>query len=111
MTLNKWVLVVICVVMGALQAWDSGVLGASPGIQALVAAAILSPVVALIATNSYGVHALAVAVSFVLLTIARVVSAVPLPTLHIVAFIPAVVIFFSRLVASRTELRASGGQR
>lgn len=101
MTLNKWVLVVICVVMGALQAWDSGVLGASPGIQALVAAAILSPVVALIATNSYGVHALAVAVSFVLLTIARVVSAVPLPTLHIVAFIPAVVIFFSKTVLDR----------
>lgn len=111
MLLNKWIVVAICVVMGALQAWDSGVLRASPGIQALVAAAILSPVVAFVATNSYGVHALAVAVSFVLLTIARVASPVPLPTLHIVAFIPAVVIFFSKAVASRTELRASGGQR
>ena len=105
MVLNKSIVVAICVVMGALQAWDSGVLTASAGIQGLVAAAILSPVVAFVVTNSYGVHALAVAASFALLTIARVVSPVPLPTLHIVAFIPAVVIFFSKVVLDRGALQ------
>ena len=111
MRLNKWTLAVICAGMGALQAWDSGVLGASPVIQALVAAAIVLPVVALLSTNRYGVQALSVATAFVVLTIARLVSAVPLPTLYIVAFVPAVVIFFSKTIPSRPELRASGGQR
>lgn|SRR5512145_446113 len=111
MRLNKWILAVICALMGALQAWDSGVLSATLGVQALVAAAILLPVVALTSTDSDGLQALSVATAFVLLTIARIVSAVALPTLHIVAFIPAVVIFFSKVIASRPEFRASGGQR
>lgn len=98
MRLNKWILAVTCAGMGVLQAWDSGVLSASLGIQALVAAAILLPVAALVATDSYGVQALSVAAAFVVLTIARLVSPVSLPTLHIVAFIPAVVIFFSKVL-------------
>lgn len=111
MGLNKWVLAVICVGTGALQAWDSGVLGAPVGIQVLVAVALLVPVLALLGTNSYGIQALAVASAFVLLTMARVLAPHPLPTLHIVAFIPAIVIFFSRAIASRPELGASGRQR
>lgn len=105
--LNRWVIIAISVVMGALQAWDSGVLRAGTGIQLLVGAAIALPVVALLATNSSGVHALAVTGAFVLLTIARLISPVALPTLHLVAFIPAVLIFFSRAVqvnaASRVQ--------
>ena len=108
MTLSRWVLAAICVTMGALQAWDSGVFGAAAGIQALVVVAIVLPVVALLATDSYGLRALAVAGAFVLLTLARVTSSVPLPTLHIVAFIPAVLIFFSHLVSSRPQARAGG---
>ena len=98
---NKWLWAGICVVLGGLQAWDSGVLRADATIQALVATALLLPVAALLMTERYELRAGAVAAAFVLLTIGRVVSSVPLPTLHIVAFIPAVVIFFSKVVTDR----------
>ena len=104
--LNKWIIVAISIVMGMLQAWDSGVLGAGTGIQLLVGAAIALPVVALLVTDGYGMHALAVAGAFVLLTIARVISPVALPTLHIVAFIPAVLIFFSKVAQINAVSRA-----
>jgi hypothetical protein len=39
---------------------------------------------------------LSVAASFILLTIARVISPIPLPTLHIIAFIPAILIFLTK---------------
>jgi hypothetical protein len=98
---NKWLWAGICVVLGGLQAWDSGVLRADATIQALVATALLLPVAALLMTERYELRAGAVAAAFVLLTIGRVVSSVPLPTLHIVAFIPAVLIFFSKVVTDR----------
>ena len=104
--LNRWVIVAICIVMGMLQAWDSGVLGVGPGIQLLVGTAIALPVIALLATNSYGMHALAVAGAFVFLTIARITSPVALPTLHMVAFIPAVLIFFSKVTQVSAAARA-----
>jgi hypothetical protein len=104
--LNRWVIIAISVVMGALQAWDSGVLGAGTVVQLLVGTAIALPVVALLATNSYGMHALAVAGAFVLLTIARVLSPVSLPTLVLVAFIPAVLIFFSQVAQVNAASRA-----
>ena len=106
MSLNKWACAAICVTLGAVQAWDSGVLQADAAIQALVAAAIVLPVVGLLATESYGMRALTVAGAFVLLTIARMTASVSLPTLHLVALIPAVLIFFSHLAASRPQARA-----
>ena len=106
MFLNKWGWAAICVSLGALQAWVWGVLGAAGGIQALVAAAIVLPVAALVATESYGTRALAVAAAFVLLTIARLTAGIPLPTLHVIAFFPAVLIFFSAVVGSRPQARA-----
>ena len=98
--LPKWLLVTICLAMGLLQAWDSGVLGAPAWIQALVGVAIILPVAALLSTESYGMRALAVTGAFVLLTVARIASPISLPTLHIVAFIPAIVIFYSHLAAT-----------
>ncbi len=95
---NRWLWAVIFVVMGGLQAWDSGVLRASPAIQALVALAIAVPAVTVVLTASFALHATSVAVAFALLTVARIASPVPLNTLHIVAFVPAVLIFFSRAV-------------
>jgi hypothetical protein len=102
--LHKWIVVTLCLGLGMLQAWDSGVLGAGTGIQLLVGVAIALPIVALLATDSYGVHALAVVAAFVLLTVARVTSPVSLPTLHIVAFIPAVLIFFSKVLKGAQSL-------
>ena len=99
---NRWLWAGICLVLGGLQAWDSGVLRAAAGIQVLVAIALRLPVLTLLMTERYELRAGAVAAAFVLLTIGRVVSSVPLPTLHIVAFIPAVLIFFSKVVTDRT---------
>jgi len=107
---KRWLMVPV-VVAGALQAWDSGVLGAGWLIQVLVALAIAAPPLAMILTPHYGAHAAAVAASFVLLTIARVMSPVSLPTLHIIAFIPAVVLFFTKVTeapASSLGGRSSG---
>ena len=92
---NRWLWCAITVVMGSLQAWDSGALRAPAAIQALVALAIAIPSVTVVATASYGWQALSVVSAFVLLTVARVAAPVSLPTLHIIAFVPAVLIFFS----------------
>ena len=93
---GAWVLAVV----GALQAWDSGVLGAGWPIQIVVALAIAVPALTIVLTPEYGLQATAIAAAFVLLTIARVMSSVPLPTLHLIAFIPAVVVFFSKVTAA-----------
>jgi hypothetical protein len=95
---NRWIWCGITVVMGSLQAWDSGVLRAPAAIQALVALAIAIPAVTVVVSANYGWQALSVLAGFVLLTVARVFATVPLPTLHIIAFIPAVLIFFSHAV-------------
>jgi hypothetical protein len=100
---NRWWAALI-VVLGALQAWDSGVLRAPAMIQALVALAIVTPPAVLLLTNAYGVQALSVAASFILLTIARVISPVPLPTLHIIAFIPAILIFLTKTTEQTTKV-------
>ena len=105
---NKWVWAALCLVLGGLQAWDSGVLRAAWEIQALVGLAILVPVVTLLATESYGARAAAVAMAFVLLTVARIMSSVALPTLIIVAFVPAVLIFFSKMTELGAQPRAGG---
>jgi hypothetical protein len=71
----------------------------APGaIQALILLAIAIPACTVVMTSSYSKQALSVAAAFALLTIARIASPIPLPTLHIVAFIPAVLIFFSHVV-------------
>jgi hypothetical protein len=111
MVLNKWACAAICLALGGLQGWDSGVLRSAGTIQALVAMALVLPVAALLATESYGVRAAAVAAAFVLLTVARLSASVSLPTLHFVALVPAVLIFFSKVVTSRPEARAGSLER
>ena len=99
---NRWWVVPV-VVLGVLQAWDSGVLRAGWPIQILVALAIAAPPLAFVVTSEYGLQAAAIAAAFVLLTIARVIAPVPLPTLHLIAFIPAVVLFFMKATPSPTS--------
>ena len=105
---NRWLWTAIIVVMGSLQAWDSGTLRAPGLIQALVALAIAIPAVAVVTTPSYPRHVLAVAVAFVLLTIARMTSPISLPTLHLIAFVPAVLIFFTHAVHGQPALSDKG---
>ena len=57
---NRWLWAAIIVVMGSLQAWDSGTLRAPGLIQAIVALAIAIPAVVVVTTSSYPRQALAV---------------------------------------------------
>ena len=103
MRTNRWLWAAIIVVMGALQAWDSGILRAPGVIQGLVAIAIAVPAVTVVTTAKYGLQALSVLTAFAVLTVARLASPVTLPTLHIVAFIPAVLIFFGHVVQGQRK--------
>lgn len=103
---NRSWLAAACLGIGLLQAWDSGVLASAPWIQMLVALAVVVPPVVWGTRLPFGVQALAVAGAFVLLTIARVGSSAPLPTLHLAAFPPALLVFVLRGL----ELRAGSVQ-
>jgi hypothetical protein len=103
---NRAWLAGVCVAIGLLQAWDSGVLGAAPWIQVLVAVAVVVPPLSWGTRRPFAAQALAVVAAFVLLTIARFASAVPLPTLHLAAFPPALLVFVLR----GFELRAGSVQ-
>jgi hypothetical protein len=92
----RWLWTVLLIAASALQAWDSGVLGADAFVQAVVAVAILIAPLAWGARARYEVQVGAVALAFVLLTVARMVSPVTLPELHLAAFIPAVLILVLR---------------
>ena len=105
MIFNKWVIAAVTVGMGSAQAWDSGALQAPLWTQALIGLAIAAPTVAVLVTDHFGWHAAAVATAFVLLTIARVWAPVPLPTLGLVAFIPAMIIFLSKTIEQGRRVR------
>ena len=79
--------------LASMQAWDSGVLQSTALVQGIVAMAIALILFALLFISSYGTQAGAVAVCFVLLTAARIISPSPLPTLHLIGFFPAILLF------------------
>jgi hypothetical protein len=101
---NRFWLAAAAVALGLLQAWDSGVLRAAPWIQVGVAMAVVVPPVVWGARMPFAVQALSVVLAFALLTMARMAATVPLPTLHLAVFVPAVLVFVLRGL----ELRASG---
>ena len=91
---NRMVWVLLTVLVGGLQALDSGVLRAGSGAQALVALGIAAPAVALALTAKWEVWLAALVVGAGLLVGARVISLVSLNTLHIGMMVPAMYIFF-----------------
>ena len=116
MMLNKWVVAAVAVGMGGAQAWDSGALQAPLWTQALIGLAIAAPAIAVLVSDHFGWHAAAVATAFVLLTVARMTAPVPLPTLGLVAFFPAMIIFLSKTIEEGrrslgTETGAGGRKR
>ena len=82
-------LALIIFVMGSLQAWDSEVPAAGLLIVFLVSLAIALPPVALLVLLKQIHYLGALAVSFILLILARLISPVPLPGLFIL-LVPAV---------------------
>ena len=79
----KWIAAVAIVVMGSVQAWDSGILEAPIGIALMVVLAIGVGLVGLF-VSSEGVRFGAAVLSLVLLFFARILSPVNLPELALV---------------------------
>ena len=84
----------VTVVMGVLQAWDSGVFGVSFGLQALAMCAIGATAAAIALPVGQGARIATLIVAALALTVVRVVAPVSLNTLHLVLFLPALYILF-----------------
>jgi hypothetical protein len=103
-----WGLIVL--VVGALQAWDSGALAAGPVALVLIALAIGAPSAALLLSASSGVQAASVLAMLVLLTGARLVAPLPLNGLHIM-LVPAAFLVFTQSLQRGTSNRQLPGSR
>jgi hypothetical protein len=88
--------VVLTVVVGLLQAWDSGAFAAGTLVGVLATSGIGIVAAAIGVTTNQAVRLTALAVGFALLTVARVVAPSSLNTLHLALFAPAIYV----LVAS-----------
>lgn len=79
-------------VMGFLQAWDSGALQAEGFARVLIATGILLPAVAIGAPVGQGVRIAALLVAAVILVWARMIASTSLNGLHLALFVPALYI-------------------
>ena len=82
-------LAILIFVLGSLQAWDSDVPAAGLLIVFLVSLAIALPPVALLVPLKPTYFMGAIALSFILMLLARLISPIPLPGLFI-ALVPAI---------------------
>jgi len=95
---NRMLWVLLTVLVGGLQALDSGALRAGPGAQALIVLGIAAPALALALNDQRAVWVTALMAGAALFVWARVISPVTLNTLHIGLMVPAMYVFFvSRL--------------
>jgi len=94
MVQNRLLWALLTVVVGGLQALDSGALRAGSGAQALIVLGIAAPALALALTAKWEVWLIALIVGAGLLVWARVISLVSLNALHIGMMVPAMYIFF-----------------
>ena len=83
----------LSLLVGLLQAWDSGAFGTGVPVVALTLAGIGIPAAAIAVTNQ-NVRFASLAAGFLLLTIARMISPVSLNTLHLALFVPAIYMFW-----------------
>jgi hypothetical protein len=95
MTNRRIWLATICVVLGALQAWDSRALAAEPFVQLLIALAILLVPAAVAATERTPVHLAAAISAAAALAIARLISTAHMPALMLAAVFPAVLVLMA----------------
>lgn len=102
MKLSRGVVAGLIVLLGSLQAWDSGVLAAGPLVQLLALTGIAIPAMAALVSASYLGTVAAVCASAVLEIAARVVSPVPLPELLLVSMFAALLLFVPAAVGPKT---------
>jgi hypothetical protein len=109
MAQNRLLWALLTVIVGGLQALDSGALQAGSGAQALIVLGTAAPALALALTRKWEVWLTALVAGAALLVWARVISLVSLNALHIGAMVPAMYIFFvSRL---EKQVAADGNGR
>ena len=84
MTTRRWLFAIATLALGALQAWDSGILASTPGPQALTLVAILALASGALLAPTRGLYLAAMLVAAVLLIAARMISPTPLPELLLV---------------------------
>jgi len=78
--------------VGLLQAWDSGALQAGAAAQILIGLGILTPVIAIAAPVGQGVRIGSLACAALILVWARTIAPVSLNALHLALFAPALYI-------------------
>jgi hypothetical protein len=95
--------------IGFLQAWDSNAFVAGGFPLALIVAGILLPPAAIAASSSRGLAMAALIAGAVLLTWARLISPVPMNTLHLALFVPALytIVASGRWVPAAGEFKSS----
>ena len=102
---NRLLWALLTVIVGGLQALDSGALQAGPGAQLLIALGVAAPALALALTRKWEVWLTALIAGASLLVWARIIALVSLNALHIGALVPAMYILF----VSRFEKQMAAG--
>ena len=99
--------VLILIVMGTLQLWDSRVFSAGAPVIAIAVLGLALPVGALMFVDRFDVRAGSVIACAILLLLAKVVAPHPLPALGVIAVMAAAVNWFAeskRLAAESREI-------
>jgi hypothetical protein len=91
---NRMVWAAMSIVMGGLQAWDSGILQAGGNAGALVALGMIVPAATLALTANWSAWVTALVAGAVLLAAGRMISPVSLNAVHIGLMVPAIYVFF-----------------
>ena len=94
MTHNRTFWAVLSMVVGGLQAWDSGVLTAGRSVQMLVGAGLLLSALSLVASDRWDVWTICLVIGAILLAWARWISPVTLNAVHLGLFVPAIYVLF-----------------
>ena len=89
---NRTLVAVGSLLVGLLQAWDSGALQAGAAAQILIGLGMLMPVVAIAVPAGQGVRIGSLGCAALVLVWARTIAPVPLNALHLALFAPAMYI-------------------
>ena len=91
---SRTLIAVGSLLVGVLQAWDSGALQAGSAAQVLIVVGILMPVIAIATPVGQGVRIGALVCAALILVWARMIAPVSLNTLHLALFPAALYILF-----------------
>jgi hypothetical protein len=103
--MSRPLLALAALAVSALQAWDSHALDAPRFIQAAILAGVIVPAASIALSRDVRVRAGSVALSAVLMVLARLLSTVPLPGLALAAFFPGIIVALEHMAALNQESR------